>query len=106
MRPDGIVIRHNEYNAIICANRVDCPSLTRGIHTVSTHTGLIGRPNHASFGKLDGLVVSIVGDIAHSRVANSNMILLSKMGAHVKLIAPAVLMPKETLFQISLALII
>jgi len=44
---------------------------------------------------LEGLTVTIIGDIAHSRVASSNMQLLSKMGANVRVIAPEVLMPEK-----------
>jgi aspartate carbamoyltransferase catalytic subunit len=51
------------------------------------------------FGKLEGLNVTIIGDIAHSRVASSNMQLLTKMGANVRIIAPAVLMPEKLPFD-------
>ena len=47
------------------------------------------------FDKLEGLNVSIIGDIAHSRVASSNMKLLTKMGANVRIIAPEILMPEK-----------
>ncbi|MEY4078817.1 MAG: hypothetical protein RIS80_586, partial [Actinomycetota bacterium] len=43
---------------------------------------------------LDGLSVAIVGDIAHSRVARSNLTLLKTLGAKVHLVAPATLLPK------------
>jgi aspartate carbamoyltransferase catalytic subunit len=42
---------------------------------------------------LDGLRVTIVGDVLHSRVARSNVLLLSTLGAHVTLVAPPTLMP-------------
>ncbi|HRQ43225.1 MAG TPA: aspartate carbamoyltransferase catalytic subunit [Candidatus Goldiibacteriota bacterium] len=45
--------------------------------------------------KIEGLNVSIVGDIAHSRVARSNIWGLTKMGAKVKVVGPTTLMPKE-----------
>ena len=44
-------------------------------------------------GDLSGLVVAIVGDILHSRVARSNVLLLSKLGAHVIIVAPPTLLP-------------
>ena len=99
MRPDGIVIRHNEYNApSYVANRVGCPVINAGdsYREHPTQALLDALTMRQHFGKLDGLVVSIVGDIAHSRVANSNMILLSKMGANVRLVAPPLLMPEKT----------
>ncbi len=99
MKPDGIVIRHNEYNApSYVANRVDCPVINAGdsYREHPTQALLDALTMRQHFGKLDGLSVSIVGDIAHSRVANSNMMLLTKMGAKVKLVAPSVLMPEKT----------
>ncbi len=98
MKPDAIVMRHSEYGAPkFVASRAGCPVINGGdswrehptqalldAYTLQTH-----------FGKLDGLTVTIIGDIAHSRVAHSNMHLLTKMGAHVKVIAPAVLMPEK-----------
>ncbi len=47
-------------------------------------------------GSLDGLVVAIVGDVAHSRVARSNAWLLSKMGAEVRFVGPRTLIPSHT----------
>lgn len=46
-------------------------------------------------GKIDGLTVSIVGDVAHSRVARSNAWLLSKLGAQVRFVGPRTLMPRS-----------
>jgi aspartate carbamoyltransferase catalytic subunit len=46
-------------------------------------------------GRLDGLRIAIIGDIAHSRVARSNVHLLSKFGAHVVLCGPASLLPRD-----------
>lgn len=47
-------------------------------------------------GSLDGLVVALVGDVLHSRVARSNAWLLSKVGAQVRFVGPRTLMPKHT----------
>jgi aspartate carbamoyltransferase catalytic subunit len=44
-------------------------------------------------GRLAGLVVAICGDIAHSRVARSNILLLTAMGARVRVVAPSTLLP-------------
>lgn len=46
-------------------------------------------------GKIEGLKIAIIGDIAHSRVAKSNIYCLTKLGAKVKLIGPPTLIPKE-----------
>src|SRR4029077_12483716 len=43
----------------------------------------------------EGLIVAICGDVAHSRVARSNIHLLSKMGARVRLVAPRTLLPTD-----------
>ena len=99
MRPDGIVLRHSEYNAPnYVAARVDCPVINAGdsYREHPTQALLDALTMRQHFKTLDGLVVSIVGDIAHSRVANSNAILLSRMGASVKFVAPSVLMPQKT----------
>ncbi len=99
MRPDGIIIRHNEYNApSYVANRVNCPVINAGdsYREHPTQALLDALTMRQHYGRLDGLTVAIVGDIAHSRVANSNMILLSKMGANVRLVAPPLLMPEKT----------
>ena len=46
-----------------------------------------------SFGHIDGLKIAICGDIAHSRVARSNVVMLNAMGAEVRLVGPATLIP-------------
>ena len=99
MGPDAIIIRHSEYNAPrYVANRVSCPVINAGDswreHPTQALLDALTIRQH--FGRLDGLTVSIVGDIAHSRVAASNMILLTKMGAKVRIVAPTDLMPEKT----------
>ena len=47
------------------------------------------------FGRIEGLTVAICGDIRHSRVARSNMLLLTRLGARVRVTGPAVLLPSE-----------
>jgi aspartate carbamoyltransferase catalytic subunit len=99
MRPDGIVLRHSDYGAPdYVAARVDCPVINAGDsyreHPTQALLDALTMKQH--YGKLDGLRVSIVGDIAHSRVANSNAILLTRMGAAVNFVAPSVLMPEKT----------
>lgn len=98
MHPDAIVIRHSEYGAPkFVAKRMDCPVVNGGDswreHPTQALLDALTMRQH--FGKFDGLTVAIVGDIAHSRVASSNMVLLTKMGANVRVIAPEILMPKK-----------
>ena len=66
-----------------------CPTGTAGA------TGATGSTGRTGTGGLDGLKVTIVGDILHSRVARSNVLLLSTLGAEVTLIAPPTLLPYE-----------
>ncbi len=98
MEPDCIIIRHSEYGAPgFVANRVNCPVVNAG-DSWREH------PSQALLDaltiiqekdKLDGLTVAICGDVAHSRVASSNAKLLTKMGAHVRFVAPEFLMPQK-----------
>ncbi len=99
MKPDGIIIRHSEYNApSYVAARVSCSVINAGDswREHPTQALLDAQTIRQHFKSLDGLTVAIVGDIAHSRVASSNMILLAKMGAKVNIIAPQALMPEKT----------
>ncbi len=52
-------------------------------------------PSAAASGRIEGLTVAICGDVAHSRVARSNIILLNRMGARVRLVAPSTLLPRR-----------
>lgn len=98
MHPDAVVVRHSEYNAPnYLAKRMDCSVINGGDswreHPTQALLDALTMRQH--FGKIEGLTVAIIGDIAHSRVASSNMQLLKKMGAHVRVIAPDVLMPEK-----------
>lgn len=98
MEPDAIIIRHSEYGAPkFVAGRVRCPVINGGDswreHPTQALLDALTLRQH--FGKLEGLTVSIIGDIAHSRVASSNMILLEKMDVNVNVIAPETLMPQK-----------
>jgi aspartate carbamoyltransferase catalytic subunit len=98
MGPNAIIIRHSEYGAPqFVANRVSCPVINAGDswHEHPTQALLDALTMRRHFGRLEGLTVAIVGDIAHSRVASSNMILLKKMGANVHVVAPSLLMPEK-----------
>ncbi|MBV8972294.1 MAG: aspartate carbamoyltransferase catalytic subunit, partial [Sphingomonadaceae bacterium] len=97
MHPDGLVIRHGESGAVaLIAAKVDCPVLNAGDgrHEHPTQALLDAATIRRAKGKLDGLEVAIVGDIAHSRVARSNILCLTKLGARVRLVAPFTLLPR------------
>jgi aspartate carbamoyltransferase catalytic subunit len=105
MRADAIVIRHGSSGATgLIADKVDCPVLNAGD----------GSHEHPTQGLLDaltlrhalqergetaddftGLKVVICGDILHSRVARSNILCLTALGADVRVCAPPALMPTE-----------
>ncbi len=98
MMPDAIILRHHEAGAPLKVREiVSCPIINAGDaareHPSQALLDALTLKQH--FGALEGLTVSIVGDIAHSRVAHSNMILLKRMGASVRLIAPSALMPES-----------
>lgn len=97
-RPDAIVIRHHEYGAPgFVAARVDCPVVNAGDswreHPSQALLDALTIKQHK--GTLEGVTVAICGDVAHSRVANSNARLLTKMGANVRFVAPPFLMPEK-----------
>lgn len=98
MGPDGVIIRHSEYGAPeFAARHMDCSVINAGDswREHPTQALLDALTIQQAKGRLEGLNIAICGDIAHSRVAASNMILLRKMGANVRIIAPPVLMPEK-----------
>lgn len=98
MKPDAVVLRHSEYGAPkYVAKRMDCPVINGGDswREHPTQALLDGLTIQQHFGDLSKLNVAIVGDIAHSRVASSNINLLLKMGSKVRVVAPEVLMPEK-----------
>lgn len=102
MIPDAIVMRHADYGAPkFVAGRANCPVINGGDswREHPTQALLDALTMRQKFKKLKGLNVTIIGDIAHSRVASSNMQLLAKMGANVRVVAPPVLMPEELPFK-------
>ena len=95
MRPDLLVVRHHAAGAVqLLSQKVDCSVINAGD----------GRPEHPTQALLaaltirrhkdhiDGLVVAICGDILHSRVARSNILLLNTLGARVRVVAPSTLL--------------
>lgn len=97
-QPDAIIMRHSEYNAPhFVQSIVDCPVINAGdsYREHPTQALLDAFTMIEQKGKLEGLTVAIIGDLAHSRVANSNMALLTKFGVTVHLIAPKNLQPQK-----------
>jgi aspartate carbamoyltransferase catalytic subunit len=98
MKPDVLVVRHNESGAVsLLSQKVDCAVINGGDgrHEHPTQALLDLLSLRRAFGDVGGLSVAICGDIAHSRVARSNVALLSMMGARVRLIGPPTLVPGD-----------
>jgi aspartate carbamoyltransferase catalytic subunit len=96
MRPDIIVVRHHAAGAVhLLARKVDCAVVNAGdgAHEHPTQALLDALTIRRNRGRLEGLLVAICGDILHSRVARSNIILLQALGARVRVIGPSTLMP-------------
>ena len=98
MRPDGIVIRHASSGAPeFVAERLEIPVLNAGdgTHEHPTQALLDALTIRDRKGKLEGWNVTILGDILHSRVARSNIHVLSKFGVKLTLCGPAMWVPRE-----------
>ena len=98
MHPDAIVMRHAASGAPhFLARHLPIPIINAGdgTHEHPTQALLDARTILDRRPTLEGLRVAIIGDIAHSRVARSNMYLMSKFGSHVVLCGPASLVPAE-----------
>lgn len=98
MRPQAIVMRHAASGAPhFLARHLPIPIINAGdgTHEHPTQALLDARTILDRRPSLEGLRVAIIGDIAHSRVARSNVHLLSKFGARIVLCGPASLLPRE-----------
>ncbi|MGN6516707.1 MAG: aspartate carbamoyltransferase catalytic subunit [Rhizomicrobium sp.] len=98
MRPDILVVRHQDSGAAeLLSRKVDCCVVNAGdgSHEHPTQALLDALTLRRRGRKFEGLLVAICGDIAHSRVARSNIHLLARMGARVRLIAPRTLLPAD-----------
>jgi len=98
MKPDAIVMRHSSSGAPhFVADRLEIPVLNAGdgTHEHPTQALLDALTIRDRKGTLEGLNVTILGDILHSRVARSNIHLLTKFGAHITLCGPPMWMPPE-----------
>jgi len=98
MHPDVLVVRHPDSGAVqLLSEKVNCAVINAGdgSHEHPTQALLDALTIRRRLGGLEGLLVAICGDIAHSRVARSNIHLLTTLGARVRLIAPPTLMPGQ-----------
>jgi aspartate carbamoyltransferase catalytic subunit len=96
MQCDLLVVRHDQSGApALLAQKVDAAVINAGdgTHEHPTQALLDALTIRRRRGRLDGLTVAICGDVAHSRVARSNIFLLTTMGAGVRLIGPPTLIP-------------
>ena len=96
MHPDVIAIRHPESgSAFLLASKVNCSVINAGdgSHEHPTQALLDALTIRREKGTINGLNIAICGDILHSRVARSNILLLTMLGAEVTAIAPPTLMP-------------
>lgn len=96
MHPDLLVVRHPHSGAVdLLAQKVNCAVLNAGDgkHEHPTQALLDALTIRRAKGRLHRLSIAICGDIAHSRVARSNIMLLGKMENRVRLIGPPTLMP-------------
>ena len=98
MHPDVLVVRHADSGSVhLLAEKVNCSVINAGdgSHEHPTQALLDALAIRRRLGcGLEGLIVAICGDIAHSRVARSNIHLLSIMGARVRAVAPPTLIPE------------
>ncbi|HEY4178578.1 MAG TPA: aspartate carbamoyltransferase catalytic subunit [Kofleriaceae bacterium] len=101
MHPDAIVVRHSYGGAAAMLVRSFQPS--GGAAIINAGDGQHEHPTQALLdaatirrhkGSVEGLEVAIVGDLAHSRVARSNILCLAKLGARIRVVAPYTLIPR------------
>ncbi|MDJ0684786.1 MAG: aspartate carbamoyltransferase catalytic subunit [Alphaproteobacteria bacterium] len=96
MHPDILAVRHGDSGAVaLLAQKVNCAVINAGdgSHEHPTQALLDAVTIRRRKGRINGLTVAICGDVAHSRVARSNIQLLHTMGAQVRVVAPPTLLP-------------
>ena len=96
MRPDVVVVRHPASGAPhYIASRIEAAVVNAGdgMHEHPTQALLDAFTIRRAKGRIEGLTVAILGDVAHSRVARSNALLLTKLGAKVRFAGPRTLLP-------------
>lgn len=95
MHPDVLVVRHHESGAVaLLARHVRCAVINAGdgSHEHPTQALLDALTIRRRKGRIGGLTVAICGDLLHSRVARSNILLLLALGANVRLVGPPTLL--------------
>jgi len=98
MHCDLLVVRHDQSGApSLLAQKVDASVINAGdgLHEHPTQALLDALTIRRRRGRLEGLTVAICGDVLHSRVARSNIHLLTTMGSTVRVIGPPTLIPAE-----------
>jgi len=98
MRPDMIVLRHSSSGACHLLSRICRSAIINagdGMHEHPTQALLDAFTIRERRRQLEGLKVAIIGDLLHSRVLRSNILLLTKMGADVWVCGPPTLMPPD-----------
>ena len=96
MHPDVLVVRHPDSGAVkLLSEKINGAVINAGdgSHEHPTQALLDALTVRRRCGRIQGLSVAICGDVLHSRVARSNIYLLNKMGARVRLVAPPTLLP-------------
>ncbi|MEX6507901.1 aspartate carbamoyltransferase catalytic subunit [Jiella sp. M17.18] len=96
MQPDILVVRHHSAGAVaLLAQKVACSVVNAGdgAHEHPTQALLDALTIRRHKGRIAGLRVAICGDVLHSRVARSNILLLNALGAEVRVVAPSTLLP-------------
>ena len=96
MRPDILIIRHASAGAAaLLAQKVGCSVVNAGdgAHEHPTQALLDALTIRRARGPLGKLTVAICGDVLHSRVARSNIVLMNALGARVRVVGPSTLMP-------------
>jgi aspartate carbamoyltransferase catalytic subunit len=104
MAPDCIVVRHGSAGVPHQLAKVSQAAIVNagdGANEHPTQALLDAMTIREHKGKIKGLEVAILGDIIHSRVARSNIHLLTKLGANVRIAGPGTLVPKDFKFLIS-----
>jgi aspartate carbamoyltransferase catalytic subunit len=97
MQPDVIIVRHSAAGAVeLLSQKVGCSVINAGdgAHEHPTQALLDALTIRQHKGRLAGLTVAICGDIANSRVARSNLLLLGAMQVRTRVIAPRTLLPR------------
>ena len=98
MHPDVLVVRHPDSGAVkLLSEKINGAVINAGdgSHEHPTQALLDALTVRRRRGHIQGLIVAICGDVLHSRVARSNIYLLNKMGAQVRLVAPPTLLPTD-----------